>query len=227
MHTLAGRTAAVGRNHRAILILVKFDTEVRQPCNGFRRIADELCKQLTLCRKVTAAECIDKVNCGRVVRFVRRLNTALRHHRVRIPHTELGHDHDGCTGAVCFDCRSSTCTAAADDQHIGIVIGLRQIDTVSGDAAVRLQHIRKLMRNAVAFVRTDLQGFKLILSVVGMECRENGFLLLCRHALRFHCEVLFSCRFHKGKRFLELFGIHIFYSAPFLISRFLLCCKVL
>ena len=61
VHALAGRAAAVRRDHRAVGGLVKFHAEVREPLDGLRRLGDEFVEQILLRGKMTAAIGVEEV----------------------------------------------------------------------------------------------------------------------------------------------------------------------
>ena len=131
---------------------------------------------------MTSAESINKVDGGRVVGFISRLNTALSHHCICIAYTKLGHYHNLSTRFVCLYCRRGACTASADNKHVYVVIGGFKVDFFRSDPAVCLEHLRKLVGNLVSLVCTDLQLTELFLLVVGMELCQEVFFLFSRHS---------------------------------------------
>ncbi|CCZ20071.1 unknown [Candidatus Apopatosoma intestinale] len=203
MHTLARGTAAVSCYHCAVGRLVKFHAEIIEPFYSLRRIANELCEQFALCRIVTAAESIDKMDSGRIIGFISRLNSALCHHRIGIAYAQLCDNHRLCAGIIRLYCRGSTCAATTDDEYIDIICDIREVYVTRLYAAVRLQHFAKLMRNSLALICTDSESCKFALLIVGMISREERVLFIRSHAGRLICDIFFSCGFDSGKRFLK------------------------
>ena len=138
VHTLARGTAAVGRDHRAVRRFIKLYAKAGQPLNGLGRIANQFAHQFRLGGKMSAAECVHVVNGGRVVRLVGGLNAALCHHGVGIADPKFGDNHHVGAGFVRFNRSRRACTAAADDQHIHVIIHAGQIHVGFLDAAVGL-----------------------------------------------------------------------------------------
>ena len=131
VHPLAGGAAAVGGDHRAVRRLVKFHAQFGQPTDGLRRLRDELVEKILLRGKMTAAVGVEEVLCGGVVGLVGGLNAALGHHGVRVAHAELGDDQNLCTRVVGLDRRRRACAAAADDQNVGLIVRVGQINVLS------------------------------------------------------------------------------------------------
>ena len=76
---------------------------------------------------MTAAVGIQKVLGGGIVGLVGSLNAALRHHGVGVTHPELGHQQHTGTVFIGFNRCTAACTAAADNQHIRLIVWARQI----------------------------------------------------------------------------------------------------
>ena len=224
MHSLSGCTATVGGNHSSVSFLVKLNAKLGKPLNCLGSITHELGKQLSLSGKVSATECVNKVYCGGVVGLICRLNTALCHHCVCIAHTKLGNDHNISTRLVCLNSRRCTCSATADNENVCLVIGLVKAYAVSGNTAMSLKYLCKLLRYLVTLVGTYLQNRKFINLIVGVEGSKHFFLLLCRHTNGLKSNVFFSGRFYQRKRFLKLFRIHLYFL---LIFQYHGCCKAL
>ena len=203
MHTLTRSTAAVSCYHCAVGRLVKFHAEVVKPFYSLGRIADELREQFALCRIVTAAESIDKMDSGRIIGLISRLNAALCHHRIGVAYAQLCDNHRLCAGIIRLYRRGSTCAATADDEYIDIICDIREVYILRLYAAVRLKHFAKLMRNSLALICTDSESCKFALLIVGMISRKKRFFLIRCHAGRLICDIFFSCGFDSGKRFLK------------------------
>ena len=109
-------------NHCTVLVLIELNAQIVKPLNSLRRIANQLCKQLALCRIVTAAESVHKVDSRRIVRLIGSLNTALCHHGVCVADTQLGNNHGFCARLIGFDSRGRARAAAADNQHVNVIL---------------------------------------------------------------------------------------------------------
>ena len=155
-----------------------------------------------------------------IVLFIGSLNAAFCHHRVRVADAQLCHDHDLCTCVVRLNSCGSTCAAAADDEHVGVVIDLRQIDRVVEQTAVGVQQMTKLLRYLLTLVRADLNGIEAVFSVIRMVRLQKGILFFCGHTSGFHAQAFLSgCLyfFDRGKHFRCKHGYTL------LISRSLCC----
>ena len=124
MHSLSGCSAAVRRDHRPVRILIKHDSQLIQPLDRIRRLHDQLLQKLRSCSKMPAAKCIEIMLYRRVIFFVRCLDTAFRHHCICIADAKLCHNHDIRSRLMCLDRCRSTCSAAADDEHIHVIVNL-------------------------------------------------------------------------------------------------------
>ena len=62
VHSLAGGSAAVRRNHRAVRRLVELHAELVEPLNGLRRFAHQLIEKLRLRGEMSAAESVEIVD---------------------------------------------------------------------------------------------------------------------------------------------------------------------
>ena len=124
MHSLSGGSASVRRDHCAVCVLVKHNAQLIQPFDRIRCLHDQLFQKLRPCRKMPAAKCIKIMLYRRIIFFIRCLNAALCHHCICIADTKLRHDHNIRACLMCLNCCGSTCSAAADDKHIHIIIEL-------------------------------------------------------------------------------------------------------
>ena len=122
MHTLTARAAAMCRHHRAVLLLVEHNAQLAQPVNCQRSVAYQLLQKLRNIFVVTAAKGIQIMLRRRIVSLIRSLNTALSHHGVGIAHAQLRHYEDISAAVMCFQCRGRTSAAAADNQHINVIV---------------------------------------------------------------------------------------------------------
>ncbi len=112
----------MGGDHSAVFGLIEHDAELVQPLDRVRRFHDEAAEQLRTGSEVAAAEGVEIVLNRGIVLFIGSLNAAFCHHRVRITDAQLCHDHDLRTCVVRLNSCGSTCAAAADDEHVGVVI---------------------------------------------------------------------------------------------------------
>ena len=115
---------------------------------------------------------------------------------------------------------TGTCAAAADDEHVGVVIDLRQIDRVVEQTAVGVQQVTKLLRYLLTLVRADLNGIEAVFFVIRMVRLQKGILFFCGHTSEFHAQAFLSgCLyfFDRGKHFRCKHGYTL------LISRSLCC----
>ena len=222
VHALAGRAAAVGGDHGAVGRFVKFHTEPGQPLNSLRRVHDEFIQKILLRSKMAAAVGVKEVLGRGVVRLVGSLNAALGHHGVRVAHAKLRDDHDLYTSLVGFNGCGAACAAAADDENIRLIIGLRQIKLLMQDARFTLQQFRQFQRNLLALVGAEAQFGKLFGAVVGMEFFQQRVLFLRRHAAGVQLRVFFAGRFHlaDGGQHVRVL-IHDMRPPYFSISRWL------
>ncbi len=81
-------------------------------------------------REVAAAHRVQIVDRRGVVGLVRRLDAALRHHGVGVADAQLGHDHDLRARFVRLDRRRSARAAAADDEHVDVIVPVGEVDFV-------------------------------------------------------------------------------------------------
>ena len=223
VHALAGRAAAVRRDHRAVGGLVKFHAEVREPLDGLRRLGDELVEQILLRGKMAAAIGVEEVLRGGVVRLVRRLNAALGHHRVRVAHAELRHEQDLCARIVSLDGRGAARAAAADDEHVGLIVGLRQVDVAARKAGLALEQGAQLQWDFFALVRADVERGELVVAIVGVEGLEQNVFLLRRHAAGIELDVFRAGGLCLLDGFLQCFVL--IHTARLLTLRCRGCCK--
>ena len=203
MHSFAGCSSAVSRYHSSVRSLVELNAEFVQPLNRTRSITYQLLEQLALCCKMPSAVCIKKMNRGRIIRLVRRLNAALRHHRVCVAYAKFCDDHRVCARIMSFNrCRRSR-AAASDNKHINVVIDFFKVNLAWVDSTVCLKHFTKLMRNFLAAVCADFKHRKLTCFIIRMVLFEQFFLFFRRHSRRFKGNVCFPCRFNSVKGFTE------------------------
>lgn len=202
--------------------LVKFHTEPGQPLNSLRRVHDEFIQKILLRSKMAAAVGVEEVLGRGIVRLVGSLNAALGHHGVRVAHAELRDDHDLYTSLVGFNGCGAACAAAADDENVRLIVGLRQIKCLVQDARFTLQQLRQLQRDLLALIGAEAQLGELLGAVVRMEFLQQRFLFLRRHAAGVQLRVFFAGRFHlaDGGQHVRVL-IHDMRPPYFSISRWL------
>ena len=222
VHALAGRAAAVGGDHGAVGRFVKFHTEPGQPLNSLRRVHDEFIQKILLRGKMTAAVGVEEVLGRGIVRLVGSLNAALGHHGVRVAHAELRDDHDLRARIIGLNGCGAACAAAADDENVRLIVGLRQIKCLVQDTRFALQQLRQLQRDLLALIGAEAQLGELLGAVVGMEFLQQRFLFLRRHAAGVQLRVFFAGRFHlaDGGQHVRVL-IHDMRPPYFSISRWL------
>ena len=186
----------MGRDHRAVRRLVKFHAKLVQPENGVRSLGDELDEQLGLRGEVSAAERVEIVDRRAVVRLVRRLNAALRHHGVGVADAQLGDDEHALAVLLRFERRRDPRAAAPDDEDVAVVIDPGEVDVRRRDPRTALEDRRELVRNGIAPVRADFQRFKFFFFIVRVVRDEEGVLFLRRHSLRLEKEIGLARRLH-------------------------------
>lgn len=124
MHSLSRRTAAVRGDHNAVFIFIEHYAQRIEPTDRLGGFRHQFFEQFFLVLEMPAAESVEIVNRRRIVFFIRRLNTAFRHRRVRVADTQFRHHQNVCTRVFRFDRRRSARAAAADDQHVYVVSDL-------------------------------------------------------------------------------------------------------
>ena len=62
MHPLSGGSAAVGGDHVALFIFIKFHSQVAEPLDSSRSVIYKLSHKLSFCREMTAAKCVHKMD---------------------------------------------------------------------------------------------------------------------------------------------------------------------
>ena len=150
---------------------------------------------------MSAAKCIEIMLYRRVIFFVRCLDTAFRHHCVGIADAKLCHNHDIRSRLMCLDRCRSTCSSAADDEHIHVIVNLREIDVILQKTAVGMQHMHQLFVRLLAFVRSYLDLLKCFRAVIRMKLAKQLILLLRGHTTRLHSKPGRSGRLHLFYRF--------------------------
>ena len=221
VHPLPGGAAAVGGDHGPVGGLVELDSELGEPLDGFRSFHDQLVEQVLLSGEVSAAVSVEEVLGGRIVGLVGSLDAALSHHGVRVSDPELGDDHGVGAGVGGLDGAGASGSAAADDEHVDVILGSGQIEVETRDAGLALEELIELGGDLLALVGADDQLLELIFLVIGMIGGEELFLLLGGHPAGVELDVLSSLGFdflYRSEHFLIL--IH---SRPpyFSISRVL------
>jgi hypothetical protein len=158
----------------------------------------------------------------RVVILVRGLDAALCHHGVGVADAKLGDDHHVRPAVVRLDRGRGAGAAAADDQHVDVIVDLRQIDIDAADAAFALQQPEQLDRDLVALIGAYLQYGKSALAVIGMVFVKYILFFLGGHSSGFGAHANFSGRFNIFDRSQHFRCKHL---RPSFTSRYRVDCK--
>ena len=118
----------MGGDHPSIFILIKHYAQIIEPLDGVRRFHDQPLQQFRPCGKMSAAESVQIMLDRRIIFLVRRLDAALCHHGVGVADPKLGDDHHIRPGFICLNSRGSACAAAADHQHVHVIIHFVKVD---------------------------------------------------------------------------------------------------
>ena len=168
MHSLSGRSSAMGCNHGSVGHFIKLDTEITEPFDRFWSFADKLAEKFRLSCKMTSAKCVKIMLRGRVIFLIGGLNSAFRHHSISISDAQLGNNHNFCACVICFNCGGSSCSSSSDYKHINVINRILQIRFIILKAAVRLKKLGELLRNLFALVRSDFEFGKFAFLIVRM-----------------------------------------------------------
>ena len=206
----------MGGDHSAVLVLVELHAQVVQPLDGFGSLGDQTVKQFGLCSKMAAAESVQIVDSGRIVGLVGCLDAALCHHGVGVAQAELSDDHNLGTGIVSLDGCGSTGSAAADDEDIGVIIGVLQINFIGVHPGLGLQEGGKLGRNLLALVGADLQDRKFVLFIVGVVGLQEVVLFLSGHPAGLKGRIFRTGSLHLLHGFQHFVGVH--FGSPLLFD---------
>ena len=145
---------------------------------------------------------------GGVVGLVRRLDAALGHHGVGVADAQLGHDHHICPGLVGLDgCRGSG-PAAADDQHIHVIVDLVQVDVPIQQAAVGVQQVGQLTGGLLALIRPDFDLLEAVRAIVGMIGFQQRILFIRIHPAGLRAHALWAGGLHLLDGFQHRFCKH-------------------
>gem|GEM_PF-2814501 len=224
VHALAGGAAAVGGDHGAVLGLVKLHAQFVEPLDRAGAIHDQLAQKLGHGRVVAAAKGVEVVLGGRVVGLVGGLDAALGHHRVGVADAQLGDDHYIRAVFMRHDRRGGTRAAAADDEHVHIVVGMLKVEVEAGNAALALQQRAQFDGHLVALVDAHAQRIEAYVAVVRVKFLQKRVLFLGAHAARLHPDARSAGGFHLFNGCEHVLRIH--WSSP-LTSRFRGCCRAL
>ena len=125
-------------HHCSVLFLIELYTQLIEPQDSLRSLCNKLCYKLRLCCEMSAAESVKEVYCRRIIGLVSSLDSALCHHSVCVAYTELCDDHCLYSGLVSLDSCGCTCSAAAYDEHICLIVRLCEVYISCGNAALAL-----------------------------------------------------------------------------------------
>jgi hypothetical protein len=174
VHALARGAAAVQRLQAPVLELVEVAAQVEQPLDHVRRLGHQGLDEGGLVLEMPAADHVEVVDAGRVlVALGGGLDAALGHHGVGVAVAELGgQDH---LGALLLGEQGGRAAgaAAADDEHVRLVLDLGQVDLRGVDAALRLEQVHHLVGDVVALGRAHLDLAAPFVLGVGMELFQD------------------------------------------------------
>ena len=119
-----------------------------------------------------------------------------RHRGVGVAQAEFGDDHDVGAAVIRFDRRGRARAAAADDEHVYVVIGIFQIDLFAQHAGAPLQERGEFVQDFAPFIGAGFEFFVGGRDIIGMEGSEDFVLFLRRHAPEFRAQTGSARRFH-------------------------------
>ena len=209
MHTLAARSASVCRDHRAVSFLVEFNAEVVQPFDYGRGLVYKSVDKLRLSVEVSAAESVKIVLCRGIVRLVRRLNSAFRHHCVGVSDAELCCKKDIRSCLACHDCGRCSGSASADYENVRLIVNVGKVDVLRLKARFRLKHCRKLNRRFLSLVRSDFKLLELACDAVRMIFLEKLILFVSSETRMFEFKVFFTFCSNNFGCFVQFVSVHI------------------
>ncbi len=124
---------------------------------------------------MAAADSIQVMPGGGVLRLDGCLHATLGHHGVGITHAELGRDYGFGTVLHGDDGRRTASAASADDEDVGFKIGFAQIEQFRFDPGVALQHIGDFGGEQLTLVGADVDLTAGLRLVVWVELVQNIF----------------------------------------------------
>ena len=153
-----------------VAYLVKLTRRDARATDGVGCVFDQGLGQLGHVGEVAAAHNVQVVVVGRVLLALgRRLDAALGHHGVGVAVAQLGGE-DHLRALLLGQQRGRRSgTAAADDQHVGLVGRRRQIDLVRRHAAARFDQVGEFVGDLVTLARTHRHRATAFFLEVGVE----------------------------------------------------------
>ena len=131
MHALPRRAAAVHGLEASVLVLGEHRPQFFQPGHDLGRLDDQRFDELGVVLEVAAAHDVQVVVIGGVLLGLGRgLDAALGHHRVGVADAELGGDEDAGPVLPGQEGRRRARATAADDEDVGLVIDVTEVDRV-------------------------------------------------------------------------------------------------
>ena len=225
MHSLSGGTAAVGRYHPSVCVLVKHNAQFVQPFDRVRRFHYKAFYQFRLCSKMSASECVQIMLYRRIIFLICRLDTAFGHHRIRIANTEFCHDHYICACIVRFDGTGGTCAAAADHKHIYVIIHLRNVNLLLHKTACRVKHFSQFKGCFLSFVGAYFNLCKRIWIIIRMKFLQESIFFVSSQTSWFCRHTFCSCSLYLFDGFHHILWIWCIHILTSLISQSLLYYK--
>ena len=160
----------------------------------------------------------------RIILLVSCLDAALCHHGIGITDTKLRDDHNISACIVGLNGTGRACSAAADHQHIHVIIDFCKIDLLIHQTAGGMKHFCQLQRSLLTFIRTYFDLCKCIRVIIRMEFLKKSVLLLSGETSRLCCHTLRSCSLYLFDGFHHIFWIwciHVLRPPYFSISLLL------
>ena len=161
--------------HAAIGHLVPYDAEVFEFANHFGGVLGQNAHERRVVVEMAAAHGVETMARGRIRARNRGLHSAFRHHGVGVAHAQLGGDQRLHALARGCDGRPAARAAAADDEKVGLIVGLGQkrARQLRAEHGVRFQDGGHFRGQLLAPVRPDANGALGSRRIVGVVFREH------------------------------------------------------
>ena len=183
VHALPRRAAAVHGLEASVLVLGEHRPQFFQPGHDLGRLDDQRFDELGVVLEVPAAHGVQVVVIGRVLLGLGRgLDAALGHHRVGVADAELRGHEDAGPVLPGQEGRRRARATGADDEDVGLVVDVTEVDRVGVQAALGMEDLDHLLGDAVALVGADQDLRPPLFLEVGVVF-EDGLALLEGHGL--------------------------------------------
>ena len=163
--------------HGAVFHLVPDDTEILEIAHHVGGVLGQHAHQFGHVLEMSSADGVEVVAGWRIGARNGGLHAALGHHGVGVAHAQLGGDQRLDAIARRGDRGPAASAAAADDEKIGFVVGLRQMDVhqLGLDHRMSFQDLGHLAGELLAAVGADADG------ALGARCEIR--MVLGQHIL--------------------------------------------